>query len=737
MKPISIKEGRIEDIIFYNQENGYLVAVFETEDEEFTIVGNLPSCNKGRCYTLTGDFKIHPKFGEQFAFFAYEEKMPTSLEGIEAFLASGVLKGIGPKKAKDIVNAFGEKTFEIIENDPRKLLAISGIGKKRVEAISAALKSHRAFAEITLFLQQFGIGADFAMKLYKVYGEDTIDAVKNNPYTLVDDLFGVGFKKADGLAMKMGIEQDDEQRIQAGIKYVLLRYASEGHSFVPKTKLCEITGELLDVSTESVSDSVVNLAFDGGIAVDTIEGREVVYLYSYYVAEKSVCGRLVGLCQANIKPLNIEAENLVDFTEAQLGIKFSDEQGTAIRTVLNNGVSVITGGPGTGKTTIINGLLNVLKHSGLKVAVCAPTGRAAKRINETTGFEASTIHRLLEYYYSEGEDRMVFGKTEDDKLEYDAIIVDEASMIDILLMDGLLKAIPKGARLVIVGDADQLPSVGVGNVLRDILESEYVYAIRLTEIFRQAKESMIVVNAHRINKGEMPYCNEKDKDFFFMKKNSEPAMAALIKQLCSERLPSYYEELDRVKDIQVLTPRRKGALGSEELNVQLQEILNPSNLDKKEKKVGKRVFREDDKVMQIKNNYALKWQKASDFTEGEGVFNGDVGYVHKIDEEFNKIIVIFDGDKFVTYEPTDLDQLEHAYAVTVHKSQGSEFPIVVMPISWNPEILATRNLLYTAVTRGKEAVVLVGSEDRMEAMVMNNNIVLRNSGLKFRIKEMP
>lgn len=736
MAEINKKEGVIAEIIFYNKENGYLVGIFETEEEEFTIVGFLPSCDIGRTYILTGDFKVHPKFGEQFAFTSYEETMPTTLAGIEAFLSSGILKGIGPKKAKAIVSKFGEKTFEIIESQPERLKSISGIGEKRGNDIVAALKSHRAFANTTVFLQQYGVTTDFALKLYKVYGENTIEAIKGDPYKLVEDIFGVGFKKVDQIAEKMGVPKEDESRIKSGIKFVLSRYASDGQAFLPRSELRERTGEILDISMEIVDDSIVNLAFEGGIQVDVIEDVEVVYLPTYYEAEKSVCKRLVSLVEADIKPISIDINNLIAVTENELGIEFSDEQKNGIRTVINKGVSVITGGPGTGKTTIINGLLTILEHGNIKTAICAPTGRAAKRITETTGREASTIHRLLEYYFSEADGFMRFGKTEMDKLDYDAIVVDEASMIDISLMDGLLRAIKGGTRLIIVGDADQLPSVGVGNVLRDIIDSEYIYAVKLTEIFRQAKESMIVVNAHRINQGEEPYCNEKDKDFFFMNKNSETEVLALILDLCQRRLPNYYSDLDNIKDMQVLTPRRKGLLGSENLNNELQKVLNPPNFDLNEKAYGGRVFREKDKVMQIKNNYNIEWRKSTDLSTGQGVFNGDVGYIYKIDKDYNMITVIFDGDKFVDYEFADLEELELAYAVTVHKSQGSEFQVVIMPMTWAPEILATRNLLYTAVTRGKTAVVLVGSENKMKEMISNNRIKNRNSGLAARIKAM-
>ncbi|MBR6799756.1 MAG: AAA family ATPase, partial [Firmicutes bacterium] len=460
----------------------------------------------------------------------------------------------------------------------------------------------------------------------------------------------------------------------------------------------------------------------------------VVFLMPFYMAEQNICRALSELNSAQLKPIAGQLDSLIARTEAATGIYLSENQKHAVTTSLNMGVSVITGGPGTGKTTIINTIINILEESGLKTAIAAPTGRAAKRITETSGHYASTIHRLLDYYYSEGEDMMRFGKTKEDPLDYDAVIVDEASMIDLLLMNGLVNAIRPGTRFIIVGDADQLPSVGAGNVLRDIIASEYIYCTRLTEIFRQAGESMIVVNAHRINKGEYPDCNAKDKDFFLLRRSTEKEMLATIKELCLIRLPEYYKELSPTSDIQILTPVRKGLLGSINLNKELQEVLNPPNKSLEEKTFGERTFREGDKVMQIKNNYQMKWKNLEDFTEGEGVFNGDVGFIQTIDREFNEMTVVYDETKHVTYNFSQLDELELAYAVTVHKSQGSEFPVVIMPVSWFPPMLATRNLLYTGVTRGKKAVVLVGSENKLKGMVDNDRISERFSGLGVRLK---
>lgn len=728
------KQGVIADIIFHNQENGYTIAVFETEEEQFTAVGNLPSCRKGSSYLLRGQWKVHPTYGEQFVISGFEEVMPSTEAGIEEFLSSGVLKGIGRKTAAAIVAKFGSETFEIIEKQPHRLTEISGIGEKKAEAVAEAFRSHREFAQITLYLQQFGINADYAMKLYRVYGGNTIAAIEENPYRLAEDLFGVGFKKADRIAEKMGVARDDEHRIKSGIKYTLTYFTGEGNTFLPQSVLCEKTGSLLEVEREKINDCLVEMAFQGDIHIENLENRNVVFLMPYYMAEQNVCKCIAAINSAELKPIGSDLDSLIAVTERETGMTLSENQKFAVKTSLRQGVSVITGGPGTGKTTIINAIINILQHSGLKTAIAAPTGRAAKRITETSGYEASTIHRLLEYYYSEGEDAMRFGKTAEDPLKQDAIIIDEASMIDLMLMNGLVSAIRPGTRLILVGDADQLPSVGAGNVLRDIINSEYIYCVKLTEIFRQAKESLIVVNAHRINKGEYPDCNEKGKDFFMMRQKTEKEMLQLIKDLCVRRLPSYYTELLPVRDIQILTPVRKGLLGSINLNKELQEVLNPPCAELEERKFGERIFREHDKVMQIRNNYQLKWKNQEDFTEGEGVFNGDVGFINCIDREFNEVTVVFDECKYVTYDFSQMDELELAYAITVHKSQGSEFPIVIMPMSWFPPVLATRNLLYTGVTRGRQAVVLVGSEDKMHGMIDNNRIKERYSGLGVRLK---
>ena len=728
------KEAMIADVIFHNEANGYTVAVCESEDAQFTAVGFLPSSSKGRTYALSGKWDKHPIYGEQFSFSSYEEIMPQSNEGIESFLASGILKGIGKKTAAAIVGRFGKDTFDIIRNEPARLTEISGIGPAKAETISESFQAHRELAEVTLYFRHYDISPESVIKLYKRYGNDTIALIEENPYRAIRDVSGIGFKKADAMALKLGIAKDDPHRIKSAIDFVLHHYASEGNTYVPQKELCEKAGEFLDVSSEDVEDCLVEMLFEGDVQIQNAEGRPAVYLMHYFLAEQYTAGKLAALNDFPVRRIHADVDALIKQTESRKGIALSANQQLAVTSTLAYGVSIVTGGPGTGKTTILNTLIDIFEYEGLKTAVAAPTGRAAKRITETSGYDAATVHRLLEYTYSEDEDAMLFGRTEENPLEYDVVIVDEASMIDLLLMRGLLAAIKPGTRLIIVGDADQLPSVGAGNVLRDMIDSERIYCVKLTEIFRQAQESLIIVNSHRINKGEYPDYNERDGDFFLVRKNGEKEILAAVKDLYVRRLPGYYTDCDPVHDIQVLTPVRRGAVGSINLNAELQSLLNPARPGAAERKFGDKIFREGDKVMQTKNNYNMQWTRASDRMEGEGVFNGDIGFIHTVDNENGRIVVVFDDEKFTSYDATSFDELELAYAMTVHKSQGSEFPIVIMPVSWFPPMLAVRNLLYTAVTRGKRLVIMVGSEDRLKDMVDNNSTRLRYSGLAEKLR---
>lgn len=729
-------KATVTEIIYYNEENCYAVVGVENPDMDFVAVGYLPHAEKGRSFLLEGQWKTHPTYGEQFAFTAFREEMPSTSEGIQAFLSSGILKGIGKKTAASIVERFGEDSLRIIEEEPMRLMEINGIGKIKAASVGEAYRAHREFARLTVYFQQYGISPSYVMKLYKIYGSDTIRAVEENPYQLVDDVFGIGFKKADAIAEKLGIARDSEFRLRSGIKYALLLYTGEGHTFIPQKQFCEKTADFLDVCSDDIYEMTVQMAFEGEVHLETLEERSVIFPIGLWKAERNVCARLMELDHAPLPHIasDREMERLISGIEKQTGLVLSENQRFAVSSSLKNGVSVITGGPGTGKTTILNTIMRIFTHCGINAAVAAPTGRAAKRISETSGYPASTIHRLLEYYYSEGEDAMRFGKTAEDPLDYEAVIIDEASMVDILLMDGLICAIRPGTRLILVGDADQLPSVGPGNVLRDIIQSEAVYCVKLTEIFRQAQESMIVVNAHRIHRGDYPDCNAKDTDFFLLRTENEREILATIQDLSIRRLPDFYTDCDPVRDIQVMSPVRKGFLGTRQLNQELQGILNPPSEKKQERKHGERVFREGDKIMQTKNNYQLAWKRLDDLQDGQGVFNGDVGFIQSIDTENGLLYALFDDNKYVCYEFGQLDELELAYAITVHKSQGSEFPIIIMPVSWFPPMLATRNLLYTAVTRAKKVVVLVGSEARMRDMVDNNRIVSRYSGLAARLR---
>lgn len=725
-------EGTIAEVIFHNGENGYTVCIFETEEEQLTAVGALPSCDKGRSYILEGAFKVHSKYGEQFAFTHAEEVMPTTKEGITDFLASGIIKGVGPKMAAAIVAELGDDALRIIEEEPQKLARVSGIGPKKIEAITESFATHKAFADISVYFRKHGIPSEYALKLYRLYGDDTIETIEENPYRLVDEIYSISFKKADTIAFALGFEADSKFRLGSAAKYVISNYIGSGNTYIPKKELCEQVAEITETSSERVEDILIDMAIEGDIKIDILEEQEVVYRLPYYVAEQNITAGLMDLLDAEIKPVR-DAEAIIKRSEEDAGLTFSEEQKKAIISALNNGVSIITGGPGTGKTTIIKGILNILEYNDLSYGIAAPTGRAAKRITQTTGRPASTLHRLLEYSYTEDDEEVLrFGRNAENPLEQDVIIVDEASMVDLLLMNALILAMNPGMRLIMVGDADQLPSVGAGNVLSDMIESEYIHSVKLKEIFRQAAESMIVVNAHKINRGEYPDVNQSDGDFFMMMRHSEREMVDVILELCSTRLPNAYD-FDPIKDIQVLTPVRKGSIGSIDLNRELQKKLNPAG-NAGEKEFAGKLFREGDKVMQIKNNYDMEWKKAGEFSEGKGIFNGDVGFIEKIDKDFDEITVLFDEDKYVTYDVANLDELEPAYAITVHKSQGCEFPVVIMPMSWFPSMLATRNLLYTAVTRGEKMVILVGSPDKMKAMVDNVQMTMRYSGLKGRLK---
>ncbi len=728
-------KGTLTQVFFYNEENGYTIAEMETEDQLITVVGGLPYAKPGTAYLLKGEFRVHPRYGEEFSFSHAEEAIPETATGIQEFLASGAIKGIGAKTAAAIVSKFGDDTMEVIGSEPDRLTEVDGIGKKKAVQIAESYSAHREYAEVALEFGEFGLTSAQSLRLYMSYGKDAVKLVKEDPYRLIDEVRGIGFRKADQIAELMGVEKEDPMRIASGIKAYLSAFAQDGNTYMPKTEMTEQVAEFLDVTRELVAEGIAALAFEGSVMCDRLSDVEVVYLYPYYAAEKAVVKNLAAMISSEVKPLMTDLESSLDMTEADSGITLSENQREAVRRSVTCPVSVITGGPGTGKTTIINSLIDIFESSDFSVALAAPTGRAAKRMEQTTGHTAMTVHRMLEYTRDDASGEMFFMKNEDDPLDRDVVIVDEASMIDLMLMRGLTDALVPGTRLILVGDADQLPSVGAGNVLRDVIASGMVNTVKLTHIFRQAEESMIVVNAHRINAGEYPVLNSKGKDFFFMARNSEQDMLTLITDLVTRRLPDYYKDIDPLSEIQVLTPTHKGTVGTDSLNRALQEAINPAVPGVPEKKAGGFVFREGDKVMQIKHDYDIELRYPGGLDAGKGVFNGDVGEIKTIDNDNGIITVVYDDDRYAEYDVSMLDELELAYAMTVHKSQGNEFPVIVMPVTRYAPMLATRNLLYTAITRGKQAVVLVGSREWLNAMVDNNRIEMRYSGLEQRLSD--
>lgn len=728
-------KGTVENIIFKNDENGYVVAELDSEDELVTIVGCIPYIMEGQNLKLEGQWVVHPQFGKQLKVEVCEEILPDSASGIERYLSSGVIAGIGPVTAKKIVEKFGDKTFEILDNDIGRLNEIEGIGGKKIALIYDSYVKQREVRGIMVFLQTYGVTPSQCTKIYKRFGTDSIKVIKENPYIITEEISGIGFKTADKIARNLGIQPNSTYRIKSGIKYIINEFCMLGNTYMPMDKLIQQGKEILCVAAQEIENAITEEAIDGKIKVDKINDMLCAFTMPYYYCELGVTKKILTLTMDKYESINIDIDKEIDNFEKENKIIFAASQKEAIKGAVQNGIEVITGGPGTGKTTIINCITQIFETAGMRVFMAAPTGRAAKRMSEATGREAKTIHRLLEMGYS--DDELDFYRGEESPLECDVLIVDEASMIDIMLMNSMLRAVTVGTRVIIVGDADQLPSVGPGNVLRDIIESNCVKVVRLKEIFRQAQESMIIVNAHRINSGDMPLLNEKDKDFYFIKCESNDEILNTVIQLVKNRLPKFNASWNSIQHMQVLTPMRKGVLGTYNLNRSLQSVLNPPDNNKSEKESGSVIFREGDKVMQIKNNYTIKWERINGEgeREGIGVFNGDVGYIESIDQEENTISVIFDEERRVIYEPAYFDELELAYAVTIHKSQGSEFPVIVMPAFMGPPLLMNRNLFYTGITRAKELVVLVGSLKAVKYMVDNNKSFERYSALKWRITD--
>lgn len=733
-------EATILGTVFRNQENGWSVVTVRSGRTELTVVGSLPELSAGEQAVFSGEWIEHRTYGRQFSCRACELKAPTTLLGIERYLGSGLIHGVGPSTATLIVEAFGEDTLTVLSEYPERLTEVKGIGEKRAAQIAESFREQQSTRRAIVFLQSYGISPALAVKISKFYGDRTPEVVREDPYRLCDDLEGIGFKTADRIGLSLGIPPESDSRIRCAMKYILRdAAASSGHVYLPEKELCASTASLLQVSPDLCSQALRELLVSGALKGETDDstGNRRIYLPFYWRAEQEVALRLRELMTAIRPDKYAGALRAISAFEKRRSISFSPTQRQAIRSALENGVFVITGGPGTGKTTIINCILELLFPDNQTV-LCAPTGRAAKRMTEATGTEACTIHRLLEY----GGDEGVFSRNEDNPIEADCVIADETSMIDLPLMRALLRAIEPGTRLILVGDADQLPSVGAGNVLGDILESGEVPSIRLTEIYRQSGKSRIVLNAHLINSGQMPVLNEKGTDFFFERKPSAVDAASSIAALATRRLPAYLGCPEdqfaafSVRNIQVLAPARKGECGVNSLNLLLQEALNPPSPDKPQLVWNDTVFRLGDKVIQTRNDYKISWRKLSPpWEEGAGIFNGDVGFVIAVDPENHSLTVLFDEDKQVVYESGDLEYLEQAYCLSVHKAQGSEFPVIVMPVTGGSPMLLTRNLLYTALTRAKNLVVLVGTEEVIRRMVANDHVVRRYTSLSQRLIE--
>ncbi len=724
-------QGTVEDIIFSNEVNGYIVCDIKQEKDTVTVVGYMPFINVGEVLRLTGKWVTHPDYGEQLKVETYEKILPETADAIEKYLASGVIKGIGPATAKKITEKFGDDALNIIQFNPEKLSEIRGISREKALKIGETFEEQRELRTVIMFLQEYGISPAYSTKIYKVFGDKTIDEIKANPYKLADEIFNIGFKTADRIARSMGVDPASKYRICSGIKYVLSQSAVNGHVYLDDTKLKEYTSQLLEVEIQNISDALVSLIMDRAVYVEKTEPLNKVYLSSYYNAELGVSKKIIELSTICFDIDLEEFDKRLLAIQCDENITLAEKQKQAVKEALLNGVLVITGGPGTGKTTIIKSIIKLLHKEGYEIAIAAPTGRAAKRMSEATGFEAKTIHRLLEIGYTGEDSDMIFNRNDSSPIDADALIIDEMSMVDILLMDHLLKAVAPGTRIILVGDVDQLPSVGAGNVLKDIIDSTMIKTVKLTEIFRQAEESMIIVNAHRVNKGEYPYLNKKDKDFFFMPRRTGQDIVKTIVELCHKRLPTSYG-YDPMRQLQVLTPTRKGTIGVASLNIELQKVLNPADWTKNEKVFRDFIFRQGDKVMQVKNNYNLRWEK--DGNEGVGVFNGDTGIITEIHTEEQRINVLFEDEKTVEYDFSILDEIEPAFAITIHKSQGSEFPVVIMPVFSGPQVLMTRNLLYTAITRARDLVILVGTEHALAEMIENEREALRFSGLGEKLR---
>lgn len=736
-------KGYVDHIIYQNKDNGYAVLSMNVDDEEEICVGIFRGVDNGENLEITGEYVEHPSYGFQFKANSFKVVEPDDLLSMERYLGSGAIKGVGEALAKRIVKRFGKDTFRVIEEEPERLVEVKGISERIAQQITDQMIEKREIREAFLFLQKYGITNTLAVKIYEKYGMGMYGILKENPYRLAEDIQGVGFRLADEIAEKIGIHTDSDYRIRSGILYTLLQASVEGHMFLPMRVLMRRSADLLQVPEEAIRAQIQNLHMDHKVVVKKTTDEPEVYAFSYYYAELN-CARM-------LRELNVLMESeLLDSEEKRIetilqrilkeqGLELDELQKNAVLECVKHGIMILSGGPGTGKTTTINTIIRYFDEEGMDILLAAPTGRAAKRMTEATGYEARTIHRMLEINGGmEDGSRARFERNGENPLEADVVIIDEMSMVDIYLFQSLLEAVSVGTRLILVGDVDQLPSVGPGQVLQDLIESKSFPTVMLKKIYRQAGESDIVMNAHRINMGQKIALNNKSKDFFFLPRNDVQVIYKHMIQLITEKLPRYVEA--QPYDIQVLTPMRKGSLGVETLNEILQRYLNPADPSRKEHAAGDRIFREGDKVMQIKNNYQLEWEIVSQYgiriDSGSGVFNGDIGTIRRIREESSTVQVEYDEHRLVEYTFSQLDEIELAYAITIHKSQGSEYPAVLLPLLSGPKMLMNRNLLYTAVTRARKCVTILGSQEVVDGMIENENQYHRYTGLGRRILEL-
>lgn len=736
-------KGYVDHIIYQNKDNGYAVLSMNVDDEEEICVGIFRGVDNGENLEITGEYVEHPSYGFQFKANSFKVVEPDDLLSMERYLGSGAIKGVGEALAKRIVKRFGKDTFRVIEEEPERLVEVKGISERIAQQITDQMIEKREIREAFLFLQKYGITNTLAVKIYEKYGMGMYGILKENPYRLAEDIQGVGFRLADEIAEKIGIHTDSDYRIRSGILYTLLQASLEGHMFLPMRVLVRRSADLLQVPEEAIRAQIQNLHMDHKVVVKKTTDEPEVYAFSYYYAELN-CARM-------LRELNVLMESeLLDSEEKRIetilqrilkeqGLELDELQKNAVLECVKHGIMILSGGPGTGKTTTINTIIRYFDEEGMDILLAAPTGRAAKRMTEATGYEARTIHRMLEINGGmEDGSRARFERNGENPLEADVVIIDEMSMVDIYLFQSLLEAVSVGTRLILVGDVDQLPSVGPGQVLQDLIESKSFPTVMLKKIYRQAGESDIVMNAHRINMGQKIALNNKSKDFFFLPRNDVQVIYKHMIQLITEKLPRYVEA--QPYDIQVLTPMRKGSLGVETLNEILQRYLNPADPSRKEHAAGDRIFREGDKVMQIKNNYQLEWEIVSQYgiriDSGSGVFNGDIGTIRRIREESSTVQVEYDEHRLVEYTFSQLDEIELAYAITIHKSQGSEYPAVLLPLLSGPKMLMNRNLLYTAVTRARKCVTILGSQEVVDGMIENKNQYHRYTGLGRRILEL-